>query len=148
MNHRTPLIAGIPVMLLLVGCGLMTGGGSPGTAQNPLAPVQSSPPVVCRDLLVMDLETAREIIDNANSPNGNVNDGDTPMTRTEMAVLGRDAQKLDSYAARVSGPLRSAVQAEALAFSEAANSPNGTVTNDTAVATDTAYKNISAECPS
>ena len=103
-------------------------------------------PGICRDLQAMNLPTADEMIDNAESGNGQASDAGSPMNTEQMAVIGRDAQALQGYAALVAGSFRSALQTESTEFSAAAHSPNGTVTNDQATSTDTAYKTIAAQC--
>ena len=140
----------ILAVLLLAGCSAMTGGGAYTPPATQPSAATSRPPAVCRDLLAMDLETVKEIIDNAMSPNGQVNDGDTPLTAREVSTFKQDAKAIAALTATpgINTSLEAVLQAEQLILTQAAGSPNGTVTNDQAIAEDNAYKGITAECPS
>jgi hypothetical protein len=103
-------------------------------------------PGICRDIQAIGLDQADAVVDAAESSNGQTGAAGEPMTAKVMATLGRDARDLQTYAAQANGPMRTALQNEALMFTAASNSPNGTVSNNTAASTDTAYKGITAQC--
>jgi hypothetical protein len=139
----------------LAACSVGSGGGTPDgvvtvtvTAQASRSAPPSRNAAVCRNLRAMDLYQDDQIVDKAMSPNGAPDDAGTPMTGPVMAALGRDARQLQAYAGRADGDLRSSLQDEAVDFTAASRSVNGTVSNDVATSADTAWKGISGACGS
>jgi len=136
VNKWLPL--GAVPLFLVAACGA---AAVTGTIPPPL-PVSA----LCKEIVLLNLPLMDGLIDNANSPNGQPGDSGYPMSPRDEAALAGEAPKLTAYGRQAAGTLRTGLQVMALEFTLAAASPNGTVTNDQATQTDTAYKQVAGGC--